>query len=143
MTHKPLIYIAQAYSYNPVRAWADVIRIAGYLTIHGFYPFSPILQNHLPASMIPAMHGLKQEFWYGFDLAFLARCDEMWVYRDRDSAWRDSKGVELEREFCRTHFIPTRDFYMGSFAGSEHPFDANRHAIIDSSSVVPKATQVK
>jgi hypothetical protein len=44
------------------------------------------------------------EFWYGYDLALLLRCDAMFVCPDAETSL--SYGVGKEIEFCLRHDIP-------------------------------------
>lgn len=101
-----LIYMASPYSHPK-----DEVRIENYklvskktaqLVSDGHVVFSPITYGHhlVDFKTMPT----DWEFWKNFCLTFLAKCDEMIVYRME--GWTASRGVQEEIEFCKKNNIP-------------------------------------
>lgn len=94
-----LVYVAYYYTKGDcVENTHDAIMYAESLIDMGIVPYVPhvSLLWHLVAPR-PA------EFWYGYDLNILRRCDAMIVMGDADD---DSFGVQLEVQACMDWGIP-------------------------------------
>ncbi|MFW9971326.1 MAG: DUF1937 family protein [Candidatus Odinarchaeota archaeon] len=86
-----LYYVAHPYTYNENNNFEKVNRICNELIDLGYIILSPISMNH-------PLHQLKQrekDFWYGFDLKLLERCDGIILCQ----GWEASRGccIEFER----------------------------------------------
>lgn len=94
-----LVYVAYFYTRGDcVENTHDAIMYGEALVDMGIVPYVPhvSLMWHLIAPR-PA------EFWYGYDLAILRRCDAMIVMGDAEV---DSFGVQLEVQACMDWGIP-------------------------------------
>lgn len=101
-----LIYIASPYSNVIDEVRVENYRIVSELTAkmaaEGHVVFSPITYGHhlthfrhMPTDWL---------FWMNFCLTFLAKCDEMIVYKI--PGWDFSTGVREEIKFCEQNSIP-------------------------------------
>lgn len=93
---KTLVYVAGPYT-NPdpvlnthvaIDAWAE-------LSEAGYVPFVPHLNL-----LIHLVHPRPEDFWYEYDLQFLARCDVLLRLPG------ESKGADVEAAFARDRGIP-------------------------------------
>ncbi len=94
--NKKMIYIAAPYTHpDPVANTHAAIRVAEQLIDEGFIPIVPHLS--LLWHMVTP-HPL--EFWYGYDLEILGRCDFLLRIGGK------STGADAEVEFARQEGIP-------------------------------------
>ena len=90
-----IIYLACPYTDADYRVRAERVteadRITGLLMELGFVVFSPITYSNALNGFAPLNYGDR---WYDFDLAFLRKCESVYVLCME--GWEESKGVTLE-----------------------------------------------
>lgn len=102
---KSLIYLAMPYTGRMEESFIDANRISGTLMAWGYIVFSPISHSHpiwLACQYLPQ----TQEFWMEQDLAWLRKCDQLFVYKAK--GWESSKGVQREIEEAKQLNMPIR-----------------------------------
>ena len=103
-----MIYLSSPYSHADPDRMAErflaVCKVAGILIGRGVHVFAAISHSH-PIALAGDL-GLGWEFWKGFDLDMLTRCDELWVV-DMDG-WRESVGVGEEIAWAKQNDKPVR-----------------------------------
>jgi hypothetical protein len=101
-----LIYLASPYSHPDksvmVSNFEIVSKKAAELVSDGHVVFAPITYGHMLCEFKEMT--TCQEFWMGFCLTYLERCDQLWVYMM--PGWDVSKGVAQEIEFAKENGMP-------------------------------------
>lgn len=59
------------------------------------------------------------DYWLRQNLAFLSRCDKMYVLQLE--GWEKSDGVQREIAFATEHNIPIEYITLGEFSGQDNP----------------------
>ena len=103
-----MIYLANAYSYDPDESYMDVSRVLAEFIHRGLPVFSPIVHSHLVAEVFDMPTGW--EFWRDLDFQYIDACSEVWVWRDPSGQWEKSVGVQAEIEYARSNGKPVRFF---------------------------------
>ena len=99
-----MVYLAGPYtSPNNNHNTRKACEAADILVRHGVWPIVPHM-SHLWDTI--SQEEYDPQFWYDYDLKLLFRCDAMVVMRDSEN----SKGVQLERDFCITNHIPVYEW---------------------------------
>ena len=99
---RPVIYVAGYYSASPAHGLANAMKAFQPLVDAGWVPLVPHV-SFLTDVCAPN----TPEFWYALDLAYLLRCDAMYVCPD--SLTQESVGVRNEILFATKHDIPVFD----------------------------------
>ena len=103
-----LIYLAAPYSspHADIRESrvAEASRVAALLMMQGHVVFSPITHGHRVAEYLHRDFLLDHEFWMGQCLPMLDACD--WLVICPLDGWRESSGVEAERNHARLTSVP-------------------------------------
>lgn len=104
----PFIYLAAPYSspHADIRESrvAEASRVAALLMMQGHVVFSPITHGHQVADYLHKDFLLDHEFWMGQCLPILEVCD--WLVVCPLDGWRESRGIEVERQHARAFSIP-------------------------------------
>lgn len=106
-----MIYLASPYSDpNPIvmgQRFHEAARVAAALMKEGQVIYSPIAHNHYLAVKFNMPSDF--DFWMLYDLAILARCDQLLVLCL--PGWKQSKGIGKEMDFACEHNIPIKYIY--------------------------------
>ena len=95
-----LIYIASPYNHEldsvRIQNYEKVSSLAAKLVAEGHVALSPITYGHtlLEFHQMP----YDWQFWSNFCISFLAKSDELWVYKIE--GWDQSRGVEEEIQYA-------------------------------------------
>ena len=98
--HRPLVYVAGPYTHpDPVQNTHNAVRVAeriqSTVLVTAFVPHLNLLWH----AIIPH----DNDYWYEYDIAFLARCDALLRIPG------DSVGADNEVEFARHEMIDVFD----------------------------------
>jgi len=101
-----LTYLASPYSHpdSAIREgrFRRVCEYAAKLMARGWFVFSPIAHTHPMAVYGELPPGF--DFWEAYDVAMIARCQELHVLTL--DGWKESRGVTREIEIAETAGIP-------------------------------------
>jgi len=101
-----MIYLASPFSHdNPwerERRALEVSELASKLMIKGYPIYCPIM-NWWQCAKIQKFPP-DFEWWMSLDCHFLSKCDAIFIAMM--DGWRDSKGVQCERNFAVGHDMP-------------------------------------
>ena len=103
-----IIYLAAPYSHEDKHIrelrYLQITEVTARLIKEGNIVFSPITYGHILSEMedLPTTF----EFWEKFCLAFLEKCDEMYVLTL--DGYSTSKGVSMELKYCDENKIPVK-----------------------------------
>jgi len=96
-----LIYLASPYSHKDLNIIEERVnkinKLCARLLNKGINVFSPISHSHEIQKTENLPH--TWDFWKDFDIMFLERCDELWVFKQK--GWETSKGVKAEIEIAK------------------------------------------
>ena len=108
-----MVYLAGPYTHRLRRIrdsrYEELTRISARLLSDGIINFSPITHSH------NQQHYLSDfcttfDYWRRNDLAFLSRCDEIWV--SLIDGWDKSYGVKEEIKFAKANGIPVKYIHI-------------------------------
>lgn len=113
-------YLAGPYTSTYIhirdRRYHQISFVAAQLMKRGEVVYSPITACHHLAND----HNLPidAKYWLRHDLAFLSRCDKMYVLQL--DGWKESVGVQNEIAFAAEHNIPIEYVTLGDFSGTDN-----------------------
>ena len=125
-----MIYLACPYSHEDhevmIKRFKAACFVAGNLMRQNTSVYSPISHSHSICDF--GGIGYKDPVWYGYDLWYVDRCEDMMVV-DIDG-WKESKGVALEIAHYnnRGHNLANRIQYASDFI---HILQCERQVIGD------------
>lgn len=133
-----LIYLASPYSHADDRVikyrYEDAMRATIWLMQQGYQVFSPIVYSH---QLAEAGLGGSWEYWAGFDLAMIDRCDELWILEL--DGWLESVGVEKEREYALAKNMPIKNIdYCGFYYKPSYQFKKYNKDLTFTTEPIPK-----
>lgn len=107
---KKLVYLAAPYSHpdNKVvnKRVKTIAKVAGNLMKNkDVFVFSPISHGH-PINLNIKGESIGYDNWLALDKAILDICDEMYIIDIE--GWNESRGVQVEIDYCKTKNIPIR-----------------------------------
>lgn len=100
---KKLTYLSSVYSLGNASIekkqarYKKVCQVAAKMLSEGKYVFSPILHNH-PINLETNFKLTRDNFWLGFDLNILSRCNELVIVEMQ--GWKSSVGIREEAQFA-------------------------------------------
>lgn len=105
ITNHPLVYLASPYSHRD----KQIEKMRYYLALNatkklletGIHTLSPIVGSY---HLHNAGLGGTWQFWAGYDMNLLSRCDILFVYTV--PGWEESVGVTAEIKFAAENGIP-------------------------------------
>jgi hypothetical protein len=108
-------YLASPYSHSDSRVMNEryqmTMKCAAWFLAGGTFVYSPIVHCHTMA----LVHDMPKDasFWMPYNYAMLERARSLIILTL--DGWQDSRGIDLESEFARSHAIPLSFVHPSTF----------------------------